>query len=1080
MAPFLLQARARAKADIFFFGGKPAAHRDVSRPSSIIKEEANSFRTPFRSIESPCPAGMEWHPATDTRPRRCMDVDECKDDSSLSTQVSLNDCNGNNFLNTQCEVLAMQASSAEFAGIRTCYQLVQVVASKDNGSSSSDAFGDDLARIYRVLNLDCAEMGCEGSSDGGGGGGGGSSSNDAALPPPPPQIAQHDDNFDSSVKTPPVLPRRCRSSPAAYVSRNGGHSCHYHASCRNTVGAYTCECNAGYVAVGGNGTGKRGSNCTAASPLSSLELLEREQQQQQQQQRARRETTSGPPDTTTPTQGGAFDTTTTSFEPITTTPTTTQGFASSSSAAPQTTTPTSTSTTPTTTPTPTTTTTATTTETTTTATSTGTTSPTTTTLTTTATITDYVGTFACIVTGGIGMLTGANTAASTCTAQASALAKVLAVCPGSHTGVITCATQLGVTDVLNNFEDGEANAATCGATADALTNAILQFRGPGDERADEEAAVICVGSGLTATSETCEAIVNTMNEITVTFLAGGFQDCTGTTPTTSGTTSPTTSTSPSTTETTTSVTSTPTTSTSQTTSATSTPSTTTTGTTSPTTTTLTSTPTTTTSATSSQTTSVTTTTTPTTTVTTSLTTSTSATSTPTTTTTATSSQTSTPTTTTTQTTTVTTSATTTTSVTTSPTTSATTTTTLTTTTTATTTPTTTAILPDIGCEIFEASIGYLYVISGRCSSQSRVLHRILDRCPTEYAGTVGCGEQSGIADVFGNYDGGVLAGDTCGDTASAFTNAVNEFAGPAVTLDGLACDDASHFFIDPEECEVFAGYVNEMLAAFSENPRGFADCEVTTPTSSATSTETTTTMTSTLTTTPTTTTTATRSQTTTPTTTTTQTTSPTTTTTQTTTETTTTRTTSATTTEFFGTFQCKVSGDIGLLRTTTGDYTTCERQVAVLNMVLETCPIDYGGVVGCKTQLGIESVLNNMEEGQASLSACGDLADAIAHAITEYRGPAGDDGTVTCVGSALTSPPDECEAAAETLNDLTEDFIRGGFQNCEVTTPTTTGTTSPTTSTTATTSPTSTTITSTPTTSPTTTTTVTSTPTTTT
>lgn len=85
--------------------GKPAAHRDVSRPSSIIKEEANSFLTPFRSIESPCPAGMEWHPATDTRPRRCMDVDECKDDSSLSTQVSLNDCNGNNFLNTQVRCL---------------------------------------------------------------------------------------------------------------------------------------------------------------------------------------------------------------------------------------------------------------------------------------------------------------------------------------------------------------------------------------------------------------------------------------------------------------------------------------------------------------------------------------------------------------------------------------------------------------------------------------------------------------------------------------------------------------------------------------------------------------------------------------------------------------------------------------------------------------------------------------------------------------------------------------------------------------------------------------------------------------
>ena len=85
--------------------GKPAAHRDVSRPSSIIKEEANSFQTLFRSIESPCPAGMEWHPATDTRPRRCMDVDECKDDSSLSTQVSLNDCNGNNFVNTQVRCL---------------------------------------------------------------------------------------------------------------------------------------------------------------------------------------------------------------------------------------------------------------------------------------------------------------------------------------------------------------------------------------------------------------------------------------------------------------------------------------------------------------------------------------------------------------------------------------------------------------------------------------------------------------------------------------------------------------------------------------------------------------------------------------------------------------------------------------------------------------------------------------------------------------------------------------------------------------------------------------------------------------
>ena len=47
-------------------------------------------------------------------------------------------------------------------------------------------------------------------------------------------------------------------------------------------------------------------------------------------------------------------------------------------------------------------------------------------------------------------------------------------------------------------------------------------------------------------------------------------------------------------------------------------------------------------------------------------------------------------------------------------------------------------------------------------------------------------------------------------------------------------------------------------------------------------------------------------------------------------------------------------------------------------------------------------------------------------------------------GENITATADTCDAVADTLNLMTEAYIRGGFQNCEVTTPTTTRTTTPT------------------------------------
>ena len=82
----------------------------------------------------------------------------------------------------------------------------------------------------------------------------------------------------------------------------------------------------------------------------------------------------------------------------------------------------------------------------------------------------------------------------------------------------------------------------------------------------------------------------------------------------------------------------------------------------------------------------------------------------------------------------------------------------------------------------------------------------------------------------------------------------------------------------------------------------------------------------------------------------------------------------------------------------------------------------------------------------------------------QLTGPAGDEATVQCLGAGLFVETSVCSEVAVTLNAMTEAFIRGGFQSCEVTTPTTSETTTPsattttlTTTTSATTSPTTTT-----------------------
>eukprot|EP00729_Bicosta_minor_P028797 gene28797-31877_t len=264
----------------------------------------------------------------------------------------------------------------------------------------------------------------------------------------------------------------------------------------------------------------------------------------------------------------------------------------------------------------------------------------------------------------------------------------------------------------------------------------------------------------------------------------------------------------------------------------------------------------------------------------------------------------------------------------------------------------------------------------------------------------------------------------------------------------------------------------------ADDAGGFVDCEVTTPTTSQTASGTTspttsttptssqtTTATSTVTSSPTTTTTATStrtttattSPTTTPTTTTTATssrtstvttsatTTPTTTTTQTTTLTTTTtattsQTTTPTSTPYLPQMEC-----IQKYGTTFLGGDGCLRDAIYINRILDSCIANQGyatGKVACVDDGG-DLILG---WDTASGHDCATTAAALIDVVREFTGPAVqrvEDFSCTQIGDSFTDET-ECGETKDLLRRVIAGYVDHSFRVCEVTTPTTSATTSPT------------------------------------
>ena len=71
-------------------------------------------------------------------------------------------------------------------------------------------------------------------------------------------------------------------------------------------------------------------------------------------------------------------------------------------------------------------------------------------------------------------------------------------------------------------------------------------------------------------------------------------------------------------------------------------------------------------------------------------------------------------------------------------------------------------------------------------------------------------------------------------------------------------------------------------------------------------------------------------------------------------------------------------------------YTHCSAQTAVLDRILDACPIPVGSGIGCDT---------GTIPGQTSVSGAGGctaITAALSHAATEFRGPAGEAVEIKC------------------------------------------------------------------------------------
>lgn len=332
----------------------------------------------------------------------------------------------------------------------------------------------------------------------------------------------------------------------------------------------------------------------------------------------------------------------------------------------------------------------------------------------------------------------------------------------------------------------------------------------------------------------------------------------------------------------------------------------------------------------------------------------------------------------------------------------------TTTTTPTTTQTTTPFYGAFGCSGGKLSVANSQV----CDSQVDKLNAALTACDPGYAGTIGCEVSGGVQMVVDTALG-------CAGSVAILNAAVREFRGPAGDASTWQCLGPKVIVDLGATCATAAATVNAMVLAFDGG--GFADCTVTTPTTTET---TTTTGTSTLTTTPTST-------------------------------VTTTVTTSPTTTAVYGGLGCvDQAWSVSYVRGASG--AGCATDASLLSKVLAACGGGSTGRVRC-TASGDGNHYLTFDPGAGADTAaeCSNSAAALNALVDELNGPEpanvfGSNLECTDAAPYLFQEPttSKCAQIATTLNRMVDayvhDLLDGGI-SCAWTTPTSTVTTTETT-----------------------------------
>eukprot|EP00040_Diaphanoeca_grandis_P021630 m.115447 g.115447 ORF g.115447 m.115447 type:complete len:2902 (-) comp28424_c0_seq1:138-8843(-) len=319
------------------------------------------------------------------------------------------------------------------------------------------------------------------------------------------------------------------------------------------------------------------------------------------------------------------------------------------------------------------------------------------------------------------------------------------------------------------------------------------------------------------------------------------------------------------------------------------------------------------------------------------------------------------------------------------------------TTTATSTATTTAIYGKYSCLQLEGSgINYLAVDTSdtlHCEVQTAMLSDLLKVCDEGFGDTVSCTAVEGVTDAL------VLVSDDCSTTAAALKRTVDEYS-RGTSSDPIGCT-LGGFLKAGSACEATVAFLNSALDSFSDGT--FAECEMTTMTSTATTSATstgTTTATSTATTsgTSTITTSATSTATTTA---------------------TTTATSTATTTPFEATFGC-----IDNLYFAIPASIKCDNRVNFFESLLQDCNSQSGNLQCDKVVDGYSPIADKGLQ-------CSQTSSALTKLITVYSRFDSAVADVRCTAGGVLKI-ESCDAIVPIINLAFELYENGGLRNCEM------------------------------------------------